>query len=290
MNWQLFFLQISKHELKVQNSKDSGDKDEMKKYIKSISFVQNIARQRYERLLGHAKQSETDSAEFYLDFDSTDAPVLRIFYHNIEGFRISVEMMRAEDLNNSEDGKSDKLKALEKVYDVLENEYYLNGFKDSKMYVTLLAELDLLHDLSPDLVIFKVLLIVCHLQNLREEEKFNCDTVVPTDEEMLNELLTAEIRTDLDFPDMSSGPISDENKRSITHHAGRTFAVYAISVNHYRADGSEEKWFVVRRYSEFYDFHEAVISKFPLLSSFNFPSKKPFNNLTRQLMENAAIC
>lgn len=42
--------------------------------------------------------------------------------------------------------------------------------------------------------------------------KFNCDTVVPTDEEMLNELLTAEIQTDLEFPAMSSGPISDENK------------------------------------------------------------------------------
>ncbi|PRD34344.1 UNVERIFIED_CONTAM: Snx13 [Trichonephila clavipes] len=113
---------------------------------------------------------------------------------------------------------------------------------------------------------------------------------------MLNELLTAEIQTDFDFPDMSSGPVSDENKEvgilfaevhstGITHHAGRTFAVYAISVSHFRADGSEDKWFIVRRYSEFYDFHEAITSKFPLLASFNFPSKKPFNNLTRQLME-----
>lgn len=51
----------------------------------------------------------------------------------------------------------------------------------------------------------------------------------------------------------------------ITHHAGRTFAVYAISVNHFRMDGSEEKWFVVRRYSEFYDFHEAITSKVSLI-------------------------
>lgn len=47
----------------------------------------------------------------------------------------------------------------------------------------------------------------------------------------------------------------------ITHHAGRTFAVYAISVSHHRMEGPEEKWFVVRRYSEFYDFHEMLIEK-----------------------------
>ncbi|GFY73652.1 sorting nexin-13 [Trichonephila inaurata madagascariensis] len=368
------FLQISKHELKVQNAKDSRDKDEIKKGIKSIMFVQNIARQKYERLLGHSRDAENDSAEFYLDFDATDAPMFQkteklvslpfdviinnnialhyftqylvnvdaegyvFFYHNIEGFRTTVEMMRAEDQNHI-DGEiptTEKLRNLalqlyesylganavskinlgenllrkfvsrlktetitetffdeiqEKVYDILENEYYLNGFKDSKMYVKLLAELDLLHDMSPNSDLDSL-----SSSKSEEEEKFNCDTVVPTDEEMLNELLTAEIQTDFDFPDMSSGPVSDENKEvgilfaevhstGITHHAGRTFAVYAISVSHFRADGSEEKWFIVRRYSEFYDFHEAITSKFPLLASFNFPSKKPFNNLTRQLME-----
>lgn len=40
-----------------------------------------------------------------------------------------------------------------------------------------------------------------------------CDTVVPTDEEMLNELLNTEISVDdFDFPDMSSGPLPEENK------------------------------------------------------------------------------
>lgn len=60
----------------------------------------------------------------------------------------------------------------------------------------------------------------------------------------------------------------------ITHHAGRTFAVYAISVNHFRMDGSEEKWFVVRRYSEFYDFHEAITTKVSLVQGqiFSFSS------------------
>ncbi|GFS51622.1 sorting nexin-13 [Nephila pilipes] len=326
------FLQISKHELKVQNAKDSGDKDEMKKCIKSIMFVQNIARQKYERLVGHSKEAENDSAEFYLDFDATDAPMFQkteklvslpfdviinnnialhyftqylvnvdaegyvFFYHNIEAvskinldenlLRKFVSRLKTETIIES---FFDEIQ--EKVYDILENEYYLNGFKDSKMYVKLLAELDLLHDMSPNSDLDSL-----SSSKSEEEEKFNCDTVVPTDEEMLNELLTAEIRTDFDFPDMSSGPVSDENKEvgilfaevhstGITHHAGRTFAVYAISVSHYRIDGSEEKWFVVRRYSEFYDFHEVITSKFPLLASFNFPSKKPFNNLTRQLME-----
>ncbi|KAG8189791.1 hypothetical protein JTE90_008104 [Oedothorax gibbosus] len=368
------FLQISKHELKVQNSKDTGDKDEMKKHMKSIDFVQNVARQRKEKLLGHSKNAENDSTEFYLDYDTTDSPVFErtakivslpfdlilnnnialhyftqylmnvnaegyvFFYHNVESFRTTIELLQAEGVstNEGDEPMSEKLRAIsmqlyesylgsgasskinldenllkklvsrlkteaitetcfdevqEKVYSILEDEFYINGFKDSQMYVKLLAELDLLHDLSP----------CSDLDSLassksEEEEKFNCDTVLPTDEDMLNELLTAEISDSVDFPQMSSGPLTDATKElgilfaevhstGITHHAGRTFAVYAISVNHFRMDGSEEKWFVVRRYSEFYDFHEAITTKYSVLASFNFPSKKPFNNLTRQLME-----
>lgn len=39
---------------------------EMKKHMKSIAFVQNIARQRKEKLVGHSKNAENDSTEFYL--------------------------------------------------------------------------------------------------------------------------------------------------------------------------------------------------------------------------------
>lgn len=39
---------------------------ESKKYIKSITFVQEIANQRYERLSGLPKHGDTDSAEFYM--------------------------------------------------------------------------------------------------------------------------------------------------------------------------------------------------------------------------------
>ncbi|XP_054724255.1 sorting nexin-13-like [Uloborus diversus] len=366
------FQQIAKHELKVQNSKDSGDKDEMKKFIKSIHFIQAVANQRLERLHGISKQLDIDSAEFYLNYDTVDAPVSTsrkfislpfdvilnnnialdyftqyltgmeadgyvFFYHNVEGFRTTVEMLNDNGYDDaSAESVSEKLRSLalqifdsylgpnatskvnldelllkkllsriktenitetcfeevqEKVYEILENEFYLNGFKGSKQYIKLLAELDLLHDLtmSGDLDSLS--------SSKSEEEKFNCDAVVPTDEDMLNELLNAEISpSDYEFPEISSGPLSDETKEigiivaevhstGITHHAGRTFAVYAISVSHYRMEGPEEKWFVVRRYSEFYDFHELLVQKFPVLSSFNFPSKKPFNNLSRQLME-----
>lgn len=39
---------------------------ERKKYIKSISFVQDISNQRYERLCGLPKRGDIDAAEFYL--------------------------------------------------------------------------------------------------------------------------------------------------------------------------------------------------------------------------------
>ncbi|KFM60860.1 Sorting nexin-13, partial [Stegodyphus mimosarum] len=366
------FFQICKHELKVQNAKDTGDKDEMKKYMRSIMFVQNIARQRYDKLVGLSKVADTDFSEFYLERDCTDSPHLGnsaklvslpfdvilnnnialhyftqylinieaegyvFLYHNIESFRTTVGLL-AEDILPDQQSINEKLRDLalqifdthlganatsrvnldetllrkllsrlktetitetcfdevqEKVYEILENEFYLTGFKDSKQYVKLLAELDLLHDLNSSSDIDSL-----SSSKSEEEEKFNCDTVVPTDEEMLNELLSVEISPeDFDFPDISSGPLLEEAKEigtlyaevhstGITHHAGRTFAVYAISVCHQRIDGPEEKWFVIRRYSEFYDFHELLVSKYPVLASYNFPPKKPFNNLSRQLME-----
>ncbi|XP_042894783.1 sorting nexin-13 isoform X3 [Parasteatoda tepidariorum] len=366
------FIQISKHEHKVQNAQDAGDKDEIKKYLKSISYIESVAQHRLEKLLGHSKQAENDSTEFYLVSDVTDSPILEnkrklvslpfdvilnnnialhyftqylvnlntegyvFFYHNVEGFRTTVQLMKAENTSIG-DESIEKLRVLaiqlydsylgpdvsskitldenilkklrsrlktetinencfdevqEKVYESLENEFYLSGFKDSTLYIKLLAELDLLHESSSSGDLDSL-----SSSKSEEEEKFNCDTVVPTDEEMLNEFLTTEIsQCDYVFPEMSSGPLSEDVKElgllvaevhstGITHHAGRTFAVYAISVIHYGLDGSEEKWFVVRRYSEFYDFHEAITNKYPVLSSFNFPSKKPFNNLTRQLME-----
>ncbi|XP_042214130.1 sorting nexin-13-like [Homarus americanus] len=49
--------------------------------------------------------------------------------------------------------------------------------------------------------------------------------------------------------------------------------------------GQEELWHVFRRYSEFYDFHLSVTSKFMDLSSVSFPSKRMLNNLAAWFLE-----
>lgn len=47
----------------------------------------------------------------------------------------------------------------------------------------------------------------------------------------------------------------------ITSESGSTFAIYAISVSRRDPNGSEDKWNVLRRYSDFRDFHLAIIQK-----------------------------
>lgn len=45
------------------------------------------------------------------------------------------------------------------------------------------------------------------------------------------------------------------------NESGSTFAVYSISVVRRDPNGSEDKWTVFRRYSDFRDFHFTVIQK-----------------------------
>ncbi|GIY68370.1 sorting nexin-13 [Caerostris extrusa] len=71
----------------------------------------------------------------------------------------------------------------------------------------------------------------------------------------------------------------------ITNESGSTFAVYAVAVSRRDSTGSEEKWNVLRRYSDFRDFHFAILQQFPQLSHLQFPGKKTFNNLSPQFLE-----
>ncbi|GBL75646.1 Sorting nexin-13 [Araneus ventricosus] len=71
----------------------------------------------------------------------------------------------------------------------------------------------------------------------------------------------------------------------ITNESGSTFAVYAIAVVRRDSCGSEDKWNVLRRYSDFRDFHFAVLQQFPHLNYLQFPGKKTFNNLSPQFLE-----
>ncbi|XP_028978585.1 sorting nexin-13 isoform X5 [Esox lucius] len=67
---------------------------------------------------------------------------------------------------------------------------------------------------------------------------------------------------------------------------GKTYALYAITVFRRNHDGSEETWKTYRRYSDFHDFHMRITEQFDNLTSIlKLPGKKTFNNMDRDFLE-----
>lgn len=77
----------------------------------------------------------------------------------------------------------------------------------------------------------------------------------------------------------------------ITREFGKEFGVYCINVtrrdyrNESTTDFKEEKWCVVRRYSDFYTFHQQTVKLFPQLGKLGLPPKKPFANMNQEFLE-----
>ncbi|XP_069979776.1 sorting nexin-13 [Penaeus vannamei] len=71
----------------------------------------------------------------------------------------------------------------------------------------------------------------------------------------------------------------------IVREGSKSHAIYIVCVMRKDASGQEELWHVFRRYSEFHDFHLSITSKFMDLSSVSFPSKRMLNNLAAWFLE-----
>ncbi|XP_066968026.1 sorting nexin-13-like isoform X1 [Macrobrachium rosenbergii] len=71
----------------------------------------------------------------------------------------------------------------------------------------------------------------------------------------------------------------------IVREGSKSHAIYIVSVMRKDGSGHEELWHVFRRYSEFHDFHLSICSKFIDLSSISFPSKRMLNNLAAWFLE-----
>lgn len=64
-----------------------------------------------------------------------------------------------------------------------------------------------------------------------------------------------------------------------------SYAVYKIFVCSRDPRGYGHSYTIVRRYSDFYALQDKVSKLFPDLGKLQFPSKKTFGNLDRQLLE-----
>uniref|UniRef100_A0A667YL87 Sorting nexin 13 n=1 Tax=Myripristis murdjan TaxID=586833 RepID=A0A667YL87_9TELE len=144
-----------------------------------------------------------------------------------------------------------------KVYDMmLRDERYYPSFKQSPLYVRMLAELDMLKEPS------------YRGSDDGDGESFNGS---PTG--------SINLVTDTCFPGFwgAAGVCNDH---------GKTYALYAITVFRRNQDGSEECWKTYRRYSDFHDFHMRITEQFENLTSIlKLPGKKTFNNMDRDFLE-----
>ncbi|KAM4539938.1 sorting nexin-13 isoform 1-T1 [Odontesthes bonariensis] len=154
-----------------------------------------------------------------------------------------------------------------KVYDLmLRDERFYPSFKQSPLYVRMLAELDM----------------------LKEPSYRGSDD---GDGESFNGSPTGSINLSLD--DLTNS-CHDEfmqlhafiSDTGVCNDHGKTYALYAITVFRRNHDGSEDCWKTYRRYSDFHDFHMRITEQFENLASIlKLPGKKTFNNMDRDFLE-----
>lgn len=156
-----------------------------------------------------------------------------------------------------------------KVYDMmLRDERFYPSFKQSPLYVRMLAELDM----------------------LKEPSYRGSDD---GDGESFNGSPTGSIN--LSYDDLSNSCHDDSmqihafiSDTGVCNDHGKTYALYAITVCRRNPDGSEDCWKTYRRYSDFHDFHMRLMEQpgFENVTSIlKLPGKKTFNNMDRDFLE-----
>uniref|UniRef100_A0A8C7WIT7 Sorting nexin 13 n=1 Tax=Oncorhynchus mykiss TaxID=8022 RepID=A0A8C7WIT7_ONCMY len=160
-----------------------------------------------------------------------------------------------------------------KVYDMmLRDERYYPSFRQSPLYIRMLAELDMLKEPSyrgsddGDGVqglqyIWFLLVVSLHCLQSLDDLSNSCHD----DNIQLHAFIS------------DTGVCNDH---------GKTYALYAITVCRRNHDGSEDSWKTYRRYSDFHDFHMRITEQFEnLMSILKLPGKKTFNNMDRDFLE-----
>ncbi|XP_063308466.1 sorting nexin-13 isoform X2 [Pelobates fuscus] len=154
-----------------------------------------------------------------------------------------------------------------KVYDMmLRDERFYPSFRYNALYIRMLAELDMLKEPS-----FKG-------SDDGDGESFNGSP-------------TGSINLSLDDLSVVSSDdlvqigayISDTG---VCNEHGKTYALYAITVQRRTLEAVEDMWKTYRRYSDFHDFHMRITDQFENLAGLlKLPGKKTFNNMDKEFLE-----
>uniref|UniRef100_A0AAZ3RKN7 Sorting nexin 13 n=1 Tax=Oncorhynchus tshawytscha TaxID=74940 RepID=A0AAZ3RKN7_ONCTS len=221
--------------------------------------------------------------QFFMDYmQAAGAQAELFFWLTVEGYRVTAQqqlevmegwqkdgkkggstqgLLKAAALGVYEQYLSDKVTHMlsrhthtlsQHVYDMmLRDERYYPSFRQSPLYIRMLAELDMLKEPS---------------YRGSDDGDGVADACLPG----------AGLGMGLGLLG-ATGVCNDH---------GKTYALYAITVCRRNHDGSEDSWKTYRRYSDFHDFHMRITEQFEnLMSILKLPGKKTFNNMDRDFLE-----
>uniref|UniRef100_UPI00398E6799 sorting nexin-13 isoform X6 n=1 Tax=Pristiophorus japonicus TaxID=55135 RepID=UPI00398E6799 len=164
-----------------------------------------------------------------------------------------------------------------KVYDMmLKDEQFYPSFRQNPLYVRMLAELDMLKDPS------------IRGSDDGDLESFNGSPTGSLNSS-LDDLSNASSEESLQLQVFISDTVHADYEpypvAGVCNDHGKTYALYAITVQRRNPDGSEDVWKTYRRYSDFHDFHMRITEQFENLSSLlKLPGKKTFNNMDKDFL------
>ncbi|XP_051245798.1 sorting nexin-13 isoform X1 [Dicentrarchus labrax] len=165
------------------------------------------------------------------------------------------------------------------VYDMmLRDERYYPSFKQSPLYVRMLAELDMLKEPS------------YRGSDDGDGESFNgspTGSINLSLDDLSNSCHDEFMHLHAFISDTADTCLSGFwGAAGVCNDHGKTYALYAITVFRRNQDGSEDCWKTYRRYSDFHDFHMRITEQFENLASIlKLPGKKTFNNMDRDFLE-----
>ncbi|XP_032901789.1 sorting nexin-13 isoform X3 [Amblyraja radiata] len=164
-----------------------------------------------------------------------------------------------------------------KVYDMmLKDEQFYPSFRQNALYVRMLAELDMLKDPS------------IRGSDDGDLESFNGSpngSLNSSLDDLSNNSSEESLQLQVTISDTVHADSEPYPMAGVCNDHGKTYALYAITVQRRNPDGSEESWKTYRRYSDFHDFHMRITEQFEHLSSFlKLPGKKTFNNMDREFL------
>ncbi|RWS29087.1 sorting nexin-like protein, partial [Leptotrombidium deliense] len=246
----------------------------------ALSGCNKISSQNCDFNLNSLKEAASNIYDTYLSLEKTNSHKL-INDENV--IKIVAEKIKTGKLSETWFDE-----AHQKVFETMrDDEKFFPSFKKSIHYIKLLAELDLLKDVANN----NNSCSVSQKSNddgdsgsIKSSGSFDSDSIHSF--EQADDCLTIDSTDSDNFINNNHDIVAEITHTGIVREFGNPYGVYCITVNRKDVTNpNESKWCVLRRYSDFYTFHQSTLEKFAPLRNLALPGKRPFNNMSKEFLE-----